>query len=387
MKTHAIIPIFIPHKGCPNDCVFCNQKAITARSADVSPQDVKNIIESYLPTLQGRQLQTIEVAFFGGSFTGIPIEEQSAFLKVAKAYKEKGLIDKIHMSTRPDYINEKILDNLKAHDADVIELGVQSFDADVLAAANRGHTPADIYRACRLIKDYGFTLGIQLMIGLPGDSLQKCIFSARETVAMRPAIARLYPTIVLNDTQLYKMYRAGTYAPLTTEQAVHMTKAMYQILDGAGIKIIRVGLKSTDLIREGGEIQGHTYHPAFRQLVEGEIAKEQLEGQLKALLKKQPGQQMQTQTQQNRQKAASPNPQDPPQTTSVQSELFPAAASAKRTSAPCSFTFYSSGSSFSNMVGNAKRNKVYFAEKYPHLKIKYKTDPTLEDGRYIVIKC
>lgn len=390
MKTHAIIPIFIPHKGCLNDCVFCNQKAITARSADVSPQDVKNIIESYLPTLQGRQLQTIEVAFFGGSFTGIPIEEQSAFLKIAKAYKEKGLIDKIHMSTRPDYINEEILDNLKAHDADVIELGVQSFDADVLAAANRGHTPADIYRACRLIKDYGFTLGIQLMIGLPADSLQKCIFSARETVAMHPAIARLYPTIVLNDTQLYEMYQAGTYAPLTTEQAVHMTKAMYQILDGAGIKIIRVGLKSTDLIREGGEIQGHTYHPAFRQLVEGEIAKEQLEGQLKALLKKQPGQQ--TQTQQNRQQAASPNPQNPQKTTSVQSELFPggafpAAVSAKRTSAPCSFTFYSSGNSFSNMVGNAKRNKVYFAEKYPHLKIKYKTDPTLEDGRYIVIKC
>lgn len=390
MKTHAIIPIFIPHKGCLNDCVFCNQKAITARSADVSPQDVKNIIESYLPTLQGRQLQTIEVAFFGGSFTGIPIEEQSAFLKIAKAYKEKGLIDKIHMSTRPDYINEEILDNLKAHDADVIELGVQSFDADVLAAANRGHTPADIYRACRLIKDYGFTLGIQLMIGLPADSLQKCIFSARETVAMHPAIARLYPTIVLNDTQLYEMYQAGTYAPLTTEQAVHTTKAMYQILDGAGIKIIRVGLKSTDLIREGGEIQGHTYHPAFRQLVEGEIAKEQLERQLKALLKKQPGQQ--TQTQQNRQQAASPNPQNSPKTTSVQSELFPggafpAAVSAKRTSAQCSFTFYSSGNSFSNMVGNAKRNKVYFAEKYPHLKIKYKTDPTLEDGRYIVIKC
>lgn len=379
MKTHAIIPIFIPHKGCPNDCVFCNQKAITARSADVSVQDVKNIIESYLPTLQGRKLQTIEAAFFGGSFTGIPIEEQSAFLKAAKAYKEKGLIHKIHMSTRPDYINEEILENLKAHDADIIELGVQSFDTDVLAAANRGHTPADIYRACRLIKDYGFELGIQLMIGLPGDSLQKCIFSANEAVAMRPAIARLYPTIVLRNTQLYKMYQAGSYAPLTAEEAVQITKAMYQILDDAGINIIRVGLKSTDLIREGGEIQGHTYHPAFRQLVEGEIAKEQLEEQLKALLKERPGQQ--TQAQRSRQQSCPPKPQTMQEVTKTRS------ASAPGTSASCSFTFYSSSNSFSNMVGNAKRNKIYFAEKYPHLKIRYKTDPALEDGRYVVVKC
>lgn len=379
MKTHAIIPIFIPHKGCPNDCVFCNQKAITARSADVSVQDVKNIIESYLPTLQGRKLQTIEAAFFGGSFTGIPIEEQSAFLKAAKAYKEKGLIHKIHMSTRPDYINEEILENLKAHDADIIELGVQSFDADVLAAANRGHTPADIYSACRLIKDYGFELGIQLMIGLPGDSLQKCIFSANEAVAMRPAIARLYPTIVLRNTQLYKMYQAGSYAPLTAEEAVQITKAMYQILDDAGINIIRVGLKSTDLIREGGEIQGHTYHPAFRQLVEGEIAKEQLEEQLKALLKERPGQQ--TQAQRSRQQPCPPKPQTMQEVTKTRS------ASAPGTSASCSFTFYSSSNSFSNMVGNAKRNKIYFAEKYPHLKIRYKTDPALEDGRYVVVKC
>ena len=433
MKTHAIIPIFIPHKGCPNDCVFCNQKAITARSADVSPQDVKNIIESYLPTLQGRNLQTIEVAFFGGSFTGIPMEEQAAFLKVAKAYKEKGLIQKIHMSTRPDYINEAILDNLKAHDADIIELGVHSFEEEVLTAAHRGHAPDDIYRACRLIHDYRFTLGIQLMIGLPGDDMQKCTFSASETVAMRPAIARLYPAIVLNGTQLYKMYQAGTYTPLTMEEAVRITKAMYQILDDAGINIIRVGLKSTDLIREGGEIQGHTYHPAFRQLVEGEIAKEQLEGQLKELLEepqtqeppkqsaeqpakqRPPGKQMQAQrhnppglpdrqstkqqmhTQQNGQRRpASPNPQKTGRprgilSSDTASPNAPAGTvrpqNTPQAPAPHSFVFCASGNSFSNMIGNAKRNKIYFAKQYPHLKIKYKADPSLEDGRYVVVKC
>ena len=347
MKTHAIIPVFIPHKGCPNDCVFCNQKAITARQADVSPQDVENLIETYLPTLRGRNLKTIEIAFFGGSFTGIPMEEQSAFLGVAKKYKDMGLIDKIHMSTRPDYIDERILDNLKAYDADVIELGVQSFDPDVLAASNRGHTAEQVYDACELIKAYGFELGIQLMIGLPEDSPEKCIYSARETVKIAPSIARLYPTIVLNDTELYNMYRNGTYEPLSTEEAVQTTKEMYKILDGAGINIIRVGLKSTDLITEGGEIQGHTFHPAFRQLVEGEIAKEQLEKQLIDLMES--------------------------------SGLASAGA-------PAAFTFFSSGNSFSNMIGNAKRNKNYFAEKYPDLKIRYKVDAALADGRYVVVK-
>jgi len=337
MKTHAIIPVFIPHKGCPNDCVFCNQKAITARTADVTPEDVRNLIERYLPTLENRDLETIEVAFFGGSFTGIPLEEQSAFLAVAKEYKDAGKIHKIHMSTRPDYINEEILDNLKKYDADIIELGVQSFDPDVLAASNRGHKVDDVYNACELIKSYGFELGIQLMIGLPEDSIEKCIYSANEAVKIGPSIARLYPTIVLNDTELLEMYRRGEYDPLTTDEAVSITKEMYKILDDAGINIIRVGLKSTDLITEGGEIQGHTYHPAFRQLVEGEIAKEQLEEQLNGV---------KTGT----------------------------------------FAFVSNGTSFSNMIGNSRANKIYFEEKYPGLKIRFKTDPSLEDGKYVVVK-
>lgn len=342
MKTHAIIPIFIPHRGCPNNCVFCNQKAITARTADVTPEDVRKTIETYLPTLQGRNLETIEVAFFGGSFTGIPLEEQSAFLTVAKEYKDAGLIDKIHMSTRPDYIDERILDNLQSFDADTIELGVQSFDPNVLKASNRGHTVDDVYRACNLIKSYGFELGIQLMIGLPGDTMEKCIRSAREAVRIGPSIARLYPTIVLNDTELNNMYLRGDYEPLTTETAIDITKEMYKILDSAGINIIRVGLKSTDLINEGGEIQGHTFHPAFRQLVEGAIAREQLEEQLQAVLT------------------------ENPQTTHV--------------------TFACCSTCFSNMIGNARANKKYFSGKYPNLKIRYVTDSTLEVGRYAVVK-
>jgi radical SAM enzyme (TIGR01210 family) len=339
MKTHAIIPIFIPHKGCPNDCVFCNQKAITARSADVTPEDTRKIIETYLPTLEGRGLETIEIAFFGGSFTGIPMEEQSAFLKVAKEYKDAGRIHKIHMSTRPDYINEEILDNLAHYGADVIELGVQSFDPEVLAASNRGHSVEDVYNACELIKSYGFELGIQLMIGLPEDNMQKSLDSARQAVSMNPSIARLYPTIVLNDTELLEMYKRGEYEPLSSEDVLEMTKEMYKILDEAGINIIRVGLKSTDLITEGGEICGNTYHPAFRQLVEGEIAREQLESQLSEYLD------------------------------------------------DCTeFEFRCNGVSFSNMIGNSRCNKIYFEEKYPQCKIRFKVDSSIEAGRYIVLK-
>ncbi|MDO4545370.1 MAG: radical SAM protein [Bacillota bacterium] len=362
MKKHAIIPVFIPHRGCPNDCVFCNQKTITARQADVRPEDVKNIIETWLPTIENRGIETIEVAFFGGSFTGLPLKEQSEFLSVAKEYKDAGLIHKIHLSTRPDYIDGNILDNLKTFGTDVIELGVQSFDDKVLAASNRGHTSADVYRACDAIKEYNFELGIQLMIGLPEDSPETCLFSAEETIKIGPSIARLYPTVVLRDTELYRRYEAGSYSPLSTEQAVKITKEMYKLLRDAGINIIRMGLKSTDLIAEGGEIRGHTFHPAFRQLVEGEIAREQLEAQLIRLLE-------------NARK-----PLDSPGKPGVLP--FANAEGAD----PLSITFLSSPNSFSNMVGNAKANKLYFAEKYPQVKIRYKTDSSLADGYYRVVE-
>lgn len=354
MKKHAIIPVFIPHRGCPNDCVFCNQKVITARQPDVTPGDVRDIIETYLPTLTGRGLQTIEVAFFGGSFTGLPLEEQSAFLAVASEYKSKGLIDKIHMSTRPDYIDAKILDNLRRFGADTIELGVQSFDDDVLAAAERGHTAEDVFKACALIHEYGFELGIQLMIGLPGDSLEKCLYSARETVRMEPSIARLYPTIVLQDTALYDLTKAGLYHPLTTEEAVAITKEMYRILAAAGINIIRVGLKSTDLISGSGEdadqTWGHTYHPAFRQLVEGEIAREDIEAQLMQRLADDA----------TLSGAASPGNE-------------------KRR-----ITVSSNGVSFSNMIGNSACNRAYFEDHYPQLSFRFAVDDSLPDMTFSV---
>lgn len=169
------------------------------------------------------------------------------------------------------------MDNLKAYGADVIELGVQSFDEEVLTLSGRGHNAAVVYESARMIQYYGFTLGIQLMVGLPGDTLEKCIFSARQTVRIAPAIARIYPTVVLRDTVLHDRMLAGLYTPLSEEEAVLRSKAIYEILDDAGINIIRVGLKSSDIMSNDA-----AFHPAFRQLVEGRIARERLETALAA---------------------------------------------------------------------------------------------------------
>ena len=340
MKKHAIIPIFIPHLGCPNDCVFCNQRKITARTEAPSEEAVRATIEEWLTTLSG--VETVEVAFYGGSFTGLELEEQSGYLSVAEEFLSQGRIDGIHLSTRPDYIDREILDNLKAHHVGTIELGVQSFDDEVLRLSRRGHTSEDVYRAAALIKEYGFTLGIQLMIGLPGDSASSCSYSAKEAAALKPELARLYPTIVLDDTELLNMYVSGSYVPLEREEAVSRTAEMYRILDEAGIYIMRVGLKSTDIIGDGGAINGGTYHPAFRQLVEGRIIRDRIEAELDSLAEVKDGSDDER---------------------SVKVDVF------------------SHPSWFSNMVGNCGCNKEFFARKYPNLSLRYRVDDSLKPGQ------
>ena len=363
MKKHAIIPIFIPHRGCGHSCVFCNQRAITARQPDVSPEEVRGILDQWLSTMQrldgpdSTGLETIEAAFYGGSFTGLPLSEQAAFLAVTKEYKDRGLIDRIHLSTRPDYIDDQILSQLADYDVDIIELGVQSFDPEVFFFFFFFHTVQDIYTACDRIRSYGFTLGIQLMIGLPGDSLEKCIDSARQTVSIGPSLARLYPTVVLRDTELARMYAEGEYRPLTTEEAVAITKEMYRILDDAGITILRVGLKSTDLISDSSEssaVEGFSFHPAIRQLVEGEIAKEDLEAQLTPMLRE----------------------HDPGPSSGLAGEH----GSTQR------FVFSCCGESFSNMIGHKACNKKYCTGKFPHASFIFAVDDALPRGTYLVKK-
>ena len=351
MKEHAIIPIFIPHRGCPHACVFCDQRAITARDGDVTPEQAEKTIEDYLLTLSGRGLSEIEIAFFGGSFTGIPMEEQSAFLAAAKKYKDAGKVDRIRLSTRPDYINREILDNLKNYSVDTIELGVQSFDEAVLAASGRGHDAASVYRACEQIRAYGFMLGIQLMIGLPRDTRETAVRSARLAAELAPEMARLYPTVILKNTELCRMYQSGSYVPPTHEEMVETVAEMYRILTGAGVNVIRVGLKSTELISENGDsaVVGNSYHPAFRQLVQGVLARQEIEKRIKEILEERAGVES----------------RDP---SAVQAKILISAGN----------------KGFSAVIGHQGVNRRYFAEHYPELAFEYKRNHALENEEILV---
>lgn len=275
------IPVFVPHKGCPFDCVFCNQNRITGHTEvkDVTPDEVTQTIEEYLATIP-KENRAVETAFFGGSFTGIPIAEQSALMECVQPYIEDGRIDGIRLSTRPDYISRGILDNLKRYHVTTIELGVQSMEESVLKAANRGHTAQQVRDAVRLIREYDFDLGLQMMTGLPGDTVQYSIETARQLIALHPDCVRIYPTLTIRDTYLEKLYRTGKYVPQTLDDAVELSKKLLLMFEAENIKVIRVGLQPTEEINEGESVVAGPFHSAFRELVEGsiyyDIAAEQL---------------------------------------------------------------------------------------------------------------
>jgi radical SAM superfamily enzyme len=280
-RKHVNIPIFISHAGCPNDCVFCNQRKITAKAAAMTLQEVSEQVEVYTSTLEEGTL--IELAFFGGSFTGIEAELQENYLKLAYEYKRTGKIHAIRLSTRPDYISPEILDRLRKYEVDIIELGVQSLIEEVLMASNRGHLVSDVYQAVALIKAYGFQLGIQLMVGLPADTKERCVLSSKLAALLKPDFVRIYPTLVIRETELAKLSLLGEYHPLTIDEAVDWTKEMYQVFLKSQIPIIRMGLQPTDLITEGKEVLYGPFHPAFRQLVESTYFLERMKAILSEL--------------------------------------------------------------------------------------------------------
>lgn len=268
MKNYNI-PIFIPHLGCPFDCVFCNQRRITGIGTDVTPEETVDIIEGELATLP--QDAHIEAAFFGGSFTGIPMEEQNALMDAVQPYIEDGRIQGIRLSTRPDYITREILDNLLKHHVTTIELGVQSLDDEVLKAVCRGHNAAQVHKAVSLIKEYPFTLGLQMMTGLPGDTPEKSMYTAHEIVKLKPDIARIYPTLTIKDTFLEKMYYEGKYKPQTLDEAVELAKQILLLFEENNIRVIRLGLQSTGEICENGAVTAGPVHSSFGELVESSI--------------------------------------------------------------------------------------------------------------------
>lgn len=269
-NSYRIIPIFVPHKGCPFDCVFCNQKKITGLSTDITKNDVEKIIENYLSTVPVTNKE-LEVAFYGGSFTAIDKDIQQELLEVVHKYKKRGKIDRIRLSTRPDYIDSSRLELLKKYNVDIIELGVQSMCDDVLEKSNRGHSSNDVKKAVKKIRKYEFKLGLQMMIGLPGDTKEKTQKTGLEIVKLKPDFVRIYPTLVVKGTYLEKLYERGIYIPLTVEETINITSELLMIFKYYDIPVIRIGLQPTENITFGKDVIAGPFHPSIRQLVESNI--------------------------------------------------------------------------------------------------------------------
>lgn len=272
---NMIIPIFIPHKGCPNDCYFCNQKKITGAKSDISSTDIINHIDSYLKTIPSEG-NHIEIAYFGGSFTAIDQSIQEQLLAIAYHYKLNGNVNAIRVSTRPDAINEGILDLLVKYGVDIIELGVQSMDDQVLSKINRGHKSEDVKRASYLIRSRNITLGHQIMPGLFGSSIEKDLHTAVESVKLHPDIVRIYPTLIIKDTTFERLYRQNRYHPLGLEESIGLVSHIYAMYMKNSIKVIRVGLQPTDNMTVGKDIIAGPFHPSYRQMVMTNIYVESL---------------------------------------------------------------------------------------------------------------
>lgn len=278
-KRHYIIPVFVSHRGCPHDCVFCNQKKITGQGGDVTGADVKIKIEEHLATIP-MENSTIELAFYGGSFTAIPLDQQAELLTAVQPYIEDGSIRNIRVSTRPDCIDPQVLAVLKKYRVQIVELGVQSMDGEVLALSNRGHSAQDVIDAVKLLKVDGFTVGVQVMIGLPGDTEQKSLDTVKRLIELQPDIARIYPALVIRNTYMEQMYYEGSYVPLTLEAAVEISKKQLILFEQNHIEVIRIGLQPTENILEGREVVAGPFHPSMRQLVVSSLYKDLMDGAL-----------------------------------------------------------------------------------------------------------
>lgn len=274
---HANISIFVPHKGCPNNCSFCNQKAISGQTVSATEKDV---IEAVNTAISHKcDPKNTEIAFFGGSFTAIEREQMVSLLTAAKCLLEEYGFEGIRVSTRPDFIDDEVLSVLKKYGVTSIELGAQSMDDEVLSLNRRGHTAEDVRSSSALIKKYGFSLGLQMMTGLYGSDSKKDLYTAREIINLHPETVRIYPTVVLKNTYLELLFEKGEYLPPTAEETAPFAARLLTEFENEGIKVIKLGLHSSETV-ESDMIAG-AYHPAFRELCEGYIFLDKIEEQLK----------------------------------------------------------------------------------------------------------
>ena len=270
--SHGNISIFVPHKGCPNDCSFCNQRTISGQTVPATPEDVRKAVETAIEYKVNPK--NTEIAFFGGSFTAIEREYMCSLLTAAKCFLDSHNFKGIRVSTRPDYIDEDVLETLKNYGVTAIELGAQSMDDNVLSANRRGHTADDVRRASALIKDYGFELGLQMMTGLYKSDFQKDLYTANEIIKLKPDTVRIYPTVVLKNTQLGHLQETGEYKAPTAEESAPFCAELLHLFERNNIKVIKLGLHSSETVES--DMVGGAYHPAFRELCEGHIYLERI---------------------------------------------------------------------------------------------------------------
>ncbi|MBZ0198531.1 MAG: radical SAM protein, partial [Ignavibacteriaceae bacterium] len=249
----------------PFQCIFCNQKKISGQLETPSFDEIRVSIEKHLSTIR-KENSEIEIGFFGGNFTGILLDEQEKYLKIANDYLDRG-ISGIRLSTRPDYINEDVILLLKQYNVTTVELGAQSFDSEVLKKSGRGHTMQDIIYASSMIKNAGIKLGLQMMIGLPGDTIDKSIFTANNIVGLGADNTRLYPALVIKGTALEKLFNDGKYKPLSLSEAVNWTKTILQIFENNNVTILRIGLHPSEGLLNGHELAAGPFHISFKELV------------------------------------------------------------------------------------------------------------------------
>ncbi len=265
-----IIPVFLPHAGCPHRCVFCNQVTITGGpQTAVNADQIRSQIQQFLGYKSDRR-KPVQISFYGGNFLGLKIDEITPLLDLATEFISRGQVDSIRFSTRPDTITPEHLDIIAEYPVETIELGVQSMDDYILALAERGHRAADTVRAVEQLKERQLNIGLQLMVGLPGDTEARSLITAEKIAALQPDFVRIYPTLVVKKSKLARWYHNGSYTPLALAQAVSRVKILYLLFKKHDIRVIRMGLQASEELDTGSVLAG-PYHPAFGHLVYAEI--------------------------------------------------------------------------------------------------------------------
>lgn len=266
---HFNIPVFIPELACPFQCVFCSQQKISGVMKAPAPDEAVSIIEKRLATIPPGS--DVEIAFFGGNFTGIPLDEQERYLAIANNYIKDGRVKSIRISTRPDYITRESVEFLKSMNVGTIELGAQSLHNEVLRRTGRGHTAEDVEAASKIILSYGLSLGLQMMIGLPLDTRERSIYTAHKIIEYGADNTRIYPALVIAGTALERLYHKGTYKPVTLEEAIGTAKELLKIFEKGGVNVLRTGLHPSEELLSGTSLVAGPFHQSFKELVLSEI--------------------------------------------------------------------------------------------------------------------